>query len=156
MNWNDFVAKWQQLGAQNQRLIDVATYLSGTTRLYIGVWRSGTDGYALYGGVNWTSFTAKWQELAAQNLRLICVTSYLSGSTRLYLGVWRGGTDSYALWNGTDWESTTSKWAELGAANLRLINLETYDIPCGSGCLNNALMDDDPSTIRSGYLQLRS
>src|SRR4030095_5290281 len=74
------------------------------------------------------------------------VTSYLSGSTRLYLGVWRGGSDAYALWNGTDWESTTSKWAELGASNLRLINLETYDIPCGSNCLNNALMDDNPGT----------
>jgi murein DD-endopeptidase MepM/ murein hydrolase activator NlpD len=152
LNWNDFVAKWQQLGAQNQRLIDVASYLQGTTRLYIGVWRAGTDGYALLNGLNWTDFTAKWQELAAQNLRLINISSYLSGSTRVYLGVWRAGTDAYALWNGTDWESLTSKWAELGSSNLRLINLETYESGCDDACLNNVLMDDDPTKAgRSTY-----
>ncbi|HYK46213.1 MAG TPA: T9SS type A sorting domain-containing protein [Parafilimonas sp.] len=146
LNWNDFVAKWQQLAGQNLRLIDVATYISNGTRVYTGVWRAGTDGYALYGGVNYSDFVAEWKTLAAQNLRLISVTSYLENSTRLYVGVWRGGSDGYALWNGTDWESTTSKWAELAASNLRLICLDTYDSDCSDNCLNNVLMDDDPST----------
>jgi hypothetical protein len=83
--------------------------------LYTGVWRSGSDGYALLNGLDWNSFTAKWQELAAQNLRLINVSSYVQNNKRLYIGVWRQGTDGYYLWNGIDWESFVSKWAELGA-----------------------------------------
>jgi hypothetical protein len=34
-----FVAKWQTLGSQNQRLIDISTYVKNGQRLYNGVWR---------------------------------------------------------------------------------------------------------------------
>ena len=86
LTWSNFVTKWQTLGGQNLRLVDISTYTVGTTRYYNGVWRAGTDGYALYGGVNWSSFVAKWQELGAQGLRLIDIETYLSGTTRLYVG----------------------------------------------------------------------
>ncbi len=126
LTWNDFVSKWQTLGGQNQRLIDISTYLQNGTRYYNGVWRAGTDGYALYGGVEWADFVAKWQELGAQNLRLIDIETYTSGSKRLYVGVWRGGTDSYYLYGGLTWSAFATKWQQLGTQNQRLIDVASY------------------------------
>jgi hypothetical protein len=45
--------------------------------LYTGVWRSGSDGYVLYGGLTWDAFVAKWQTLGSQNQRLIDISTYL-------------------------------------------------------------------------------
>ncbi len=126
LNWTDFVAKWQTLGSQNLRLVDISTYVNGSTRYYNGVWRAGTDGYYLYGGLNWTDFVAKWQTLGSQGQRLIDVETYLSGSTRLYIGVWRAGTDGYALYGGLNWTDFVAKWQTLGSQNLRLIDVASY------------------------------
>ncbi len=126
LTWSALVAKWQTLGSQNQRLIDVSTYVQNGQRLYNGVWRAGTDGYALYGGVEWADFVAKWQELGAQNLRLIDIETYTSGSKRLYVGVWRAGTDGYYLYGGLTWSAFVTKWQQLGAQNQRLIDVASY------------------------------
>ena len=126
LTWTDFVAKWSSLGTQNQRLIDVSTYVKGGIRYYNGIWRAGTDGYALYNGLNWTDFVAKWQTLASQNLRLVDIETYMSGTTRVYLGVWRAGTDGYALYGGLNWTDFVSKWQTLGSQNLRLIDVASY------------------------------
>lgn len=126
LKWNDFVNKWQTLGSQNLRLVDVSTYTVGSNRYYNGVWRAGTDGYALYGGLNWTDFVSKWQTLGSQNLRLVDIETYMSGTTRVYLGVWRAGTDGYALYGGLNWNDFVSKWQTLGSQNLRLIDVASY------------------------------
>src|SRR5205809_3709569 len=126
LTWNQFVSKWQTLGSQNQRLIDISTYVEDGKRLYNGVWRSGTDAYALYGGVDWNTFVAKWQELGAQNLRLIDIETYVSGGVRLYVGVWRAGTDGYYLYGGLNWNDFVAKWQQLGGQNQRLIDVATY------------------------------
>ncbi len=126
LNWNDFVSKWQTLGSQNLRLVDISTYLQNGKRYYNGVWRAGTDGYALYGGVEWADFVTKWQQLGAQNLRLIDIETYTSGSKRLYVGVWRAGTDGYYLYGGLKWDDFVSKWQTLGSQNQRLIDVASY------------------------------
>src|SRR2546421_646080 len=69
-NWNNFVAKWQQLAQQNLRLTVLTTYEEGGTRLYAGVWRAGSDPYYLWGNASQANFLAKWQELNGQNLPL--------------------------------------------------------------------------------------
>jgi murein DD-endopeptidase MepM/ murein hydrolase activator NlpD len=94
--------------------------------LYTGVWRAGTDGYALYAELTWTDFTAKWSSLAKQNLRLIDVSIYTKNGKRYYNGVWRAGTDNYALLNGLNWTDFTAQWKSLAKQNLRLIDIETY------------------------------
>ena len=94
--------------------------------LYTGVWRAGTDGYALYGGLNWNDFVSKWQTLGGQNLRLVDISTYLQNGTRYYNGVWRAGTDGYALYGGVEWADFVAKWQQLGSQNLRLIDIETY------------------------------
>jgi murein DD-endopeptidase MepM/ murein hydrolase activator NlpD len=93
---------------------------------YTGVWRAGTDGYALYGGLTWSSFTSKWSTLAGQNLRLVDISTYTKSGVRYYNGVWRAGTDGYALYGGVNWSDFVAKWQELGAQGLRLIDIETY------------------------------
>jgi murein DD-endopeptidase MepM/ murein hydrolase activator NlpD len=126
LNWTDFVSKWQTLGSQNLRLVDVSTYTQSGIRYYNGVWRAGTDGYALYNGLNWNDFVAKWQTLASQNLRLVDIETYMSGTTRVYMGVWRAGKDGYALYGGVNWTDFVSKWQTLGSQNLRLIDVASY------------------------------
>ena len=126
LTWSAFVSKWQTLGSQNQRLIDISTYVKNGTRYYNGVWRAGTDGYALYNGLNWTDFVAKWKELGKQNLRLIDIETYISGGVRVYIGVWRAGTDGYYLYGGLTWNNFVSKWQTLGGQNQRLIDVASY------------------------------
>ena len=70
-DWTQFVQYWKDLGAVNQRLIDIESFVENGKRIYLGVWREGTDGYVLWGGVDWESFTSKWAENAAAGLRLI-------------------------------------------------------------------------------------
>ena len=82
--------------------------------LYTGVWRAGTDNYALYAGLTWTDFTAEWTSLANQNLRLIDVSTYTQNGKRYYNGVWRAGTDNYALLNGLNWTDFVAQWQSLG------------------------------------------
>ncbi len=78
-DWNQFVTYWKDLGAQNERLIDVESFVENGKRIYLGVWREGADGYSLWGGVDWESFTSKWAENAASGLRLIDLETYAGG-----------------------------------------------------------------------------
>jgi hypothetical protein len=127
VDWNSFTAKWQELAGQNQRLVDIDTYVDANgQRKYNGVWRAGSDAYALFGGATWTAFEAKWQELAGQGLRLIDLEVYEEGGQMKYTGVWRAGTDGYYLWVGVDWNSFQSTWQMLAGQNQRLIDVETY------------------------------
>ena len=126
LDWDGFTDKWAELGAGGLRLIDVETYMDGSTRKYTGVWREGSDGYYLSGGLDWTGFVDKWAELGAVDLRLIDLETYLDNGTRRYIGVWREGNDGYYLSAGLDWTGFVDKWTELAAVDLRLIDLETY------------------------------
>lgn len=94
--------------------------------LYTGVWRTGSGGYALYGGLNWADFTKKWDTLNGKNLRLTDVSTYVKNGKRLYNGVWRNGTDGYGLYGGLEWDAFVDKWVELNGKNLRLVDIETY------------------------------
>ena len=123
----NFLAKWQELGAQGLRLIDFDVYTVNGRTLWAGVWRAGTDGYYLWINADWTSFQAKWAELAAQNLRLIAVQNY----NGLWAGAWRSGTDAYYLWANVSEASFLAKWQEPAAQNLRL---DRHGGHTGSGC----------------------
>jgi len=94
--------------------------------LFTGIWRAGTDGYALYGGLSWSSLVSKWQTLGGQGLRLTDISTYLKNGQRLYNGVWRAGTDGYALYGGVSWSAFVAQWQTLGSQGLRLIDIETY------------------------------
>ncbi len=78
-DWNQFTAYWSDLGAVNQRLIDIESFVENGKRIYLGVWREGSDGYVLWGSADWESFTSKWAESAAAGLRLIDMETQAGG-----------------------------------------------------------------------------
>ena len=125
--WVGFEAQWQNLAAQDLRLIDFETDVVSGDRVFSGVWRAGTDAYALWVGGTWTEFEAQWQTLAGRGLRLIDLEIYVDDGVRRYAGVWRAGTDGHALWVGDTWPEFEAQWQALAAQGLRLIDLETYD-----------------------------
>lgn len=146
LDWTAFNTFWKDMGKKNLRLINIESYVSGGKRCYLGVFRSGTDGYVLSpNGMDWSAFVQFWKDQSAA-LRLIDVETFVENGKRIYLGVWRQGTGGYYLWGGTDWESFTSKWAENGANGLRLVDLETFDSNCPGKCMNTVLMPDNPET----------
>lgn len=125
--WPSFVNQWTTFASQGLRLVDLDVYNDandGSIR-YSGVFRAGTDGYALYSGVSWGDFTTHWTNLANQGLRLINIETYLEGGSRKYAGVWRAGSDGYYLWAGVTWSDLEAKWATLNA-NMRLVDIEVY------------------------------
>jgi hypothetical protein len=71
VDWTNFQAKWNELGPLNLRLIDMEVYMSGSERLYIGVWRGGSDSHYLWSGVDWENFVSKWAENGQNDLQLI-------------------------------------------------------------------------------------
>jgi hypothetical protein len=58
------------------RLIDLETYVDGSTRKYAGVFRAGNGAHALWVGDDWDGFKAKWQDLSAKGLRLVKIEVY--------------------------------------------------------------------------------
>ena len=127
-DWNNFVAKWQQLASQNLRLTTMRTYLSGNTRLWAGVWRGGSDGYYLWANADWNNFSTKWTQLSQQGFRLVDIETYVSGGTQLWAGAWRAGTDAHYLWVNADWNSFLAKWQQLSQHGLRLTRFKQYNI----------------------------
>ena len=125
-DWDGFKTKWEEFSKKGLRLIDLETYVQGSTRKYAGVFRAGTDDHALWVGDDWDGFKTKWEEFSKKGLRLIDLETYVEGSTRKYAGVFRAGTDDHALWVGDDWDGFKAKWEELSKKGLRLIDLETY------------------------------
>lgn len=153
LDWSGFNTFWDQESKSGKRLVEIKSYMSGSTRNFHGVFRSGSGGYWLSPyGKNYQQFLDEWDSNSKNGLRLTDVEHFIDNGQRIFLGSYVAGNDGYALWHGNDFESLSSKWAELGADNLRLVDLETYDSSCPSKCLNQVLMRDDPSTpYRDGY-----
>jgi hypothetical protein len=127
-SWNSFTTKWQQLAAQNLRLVDLKITREGGVERFHGVWRQGTGGYYLWVNANQASFVSKWQELAAQGLRLVDIEVQNVNDTLLYSGVWLPGNDAYYLWINADWNNFTTKWQELAQQNLRLVDMKIVNV----------------------------
>ena len=125
-DWSGFVAKWQAFSNANLRLVDLNTFVDGSTRLFAGVFRAATDAHALWVGAEWADFQAKWTALSQQGLRLVGLRTYFDGGKRLYAGVFRAGTDPHALWAGLDWAAFTAKWDAASQQGLRLVDISSY------------------------------
>jgi hypothetical protein len=132
-NWDSFKAKWEEWSNAGLRLTrlssfrqdtGVVTFGDSSERLFLGVFRPGTDGHALWVS-EWQAFQDKWNELSNSGLRLIDITTYKEGTKRMFGGVFRAGTGGHALWV-SEWESFEAKWKELTQSGLRLVALDTY------------------------------
>ncbi|MFZ0161470.1 MAG: hypothetical protein WAL50_20760, partial [Kineosporiaceae bacterium] len=120
----EFVAKWQELAAQNMRLTDIDVSIVGGQQLWSGIWEDGTDGYWLWYDANQAGFLAKWSQLSAQGFRLVSLTTY----NGLYAGAFRSGNDGYYLWVDADDAHFLAKFTELAAQGLRLVDIDVSTV----------------------------
>lgn len=76
MDWSQFSKYWEDRAKDNLRLIDIESYVEGGKRIFLGVWRQGSDAYALWHGTDWQSLTSKWAEYNGSNMQLIDLETY--------------------------------------------------------------------------------
>ena len=107
-----------ELSGQGLRLVTLDTYMSGSTCMWVGAWRAGSDGHYLWAGVDWDNFTTKRKQLGSDGLRLTDLATYVEGGQRKWAGIWRAGTDAYELWGPISRTSSASgtSSAKSGAA----------------------------------------
>ncbi len=128
-DFQDFNAKWNELNDQGLRLIDIETYEANNgDRLWAGVWRAGTDSYALYRGQTTADFNSRWNAQNGQGRRLVDLEVYrLSNGELRWAGVWRAGTEPAALWRNFDFCGWQEKHQNAQASGLELLDLERYE-----------------------------
>lgn len=131
--WDNFRTKWEEWSKAGLRLTRLSTFKrdtkewtfgSGSERIFVGTFRAGSGGHALW-LAEWPSFEAKWKELSASGLRLIDIAPYEHNGSRRFAGVYGPGNDGHALWV-APWPSFEAKWKELSTSGLRLVSLDTY------------------------------
>jgi len=128
-DFQGFHDKWDELNGQGLRLIDIETYLDDNgDRLWAGVWRAGTDSYALYRGQTTADFNTRWTAQSSQGRRLVDLEVYrLSNGELRWAGVWREGTEAAALWRNFDFCGWQEKHQDAQANGLELLDLERYE-----------------------------
>lgn len=126
LTWEELVARWKELGAQNQYLADVEVYRKNGERRFAAAWRIGPGNGALL-LAPWVDFVKTWNELKA-NQELIDLKIVGDGSARMVLGVWRRkqepGQGSGALFIDMTWDQLIAARAELRGQYLA--DVETY------------------------------
>jgi len=93
-------------------------------RMFIGAFRSGSEGHYLLTGINRNTLDAEWARLSALGLRLVDLSSYDDGGGRRYNAVLQQGQDAYALIPERDWTQFGADWKRASGEGLRLTELE--------------------------------
>ncbi|MGB8509209.1 MAG: hypothetical protein WCD76_12550 [Pyrinomonadaceae bacterium] len=91
---------------------------------YVGAWREGQGGKALFRFDNWEDFVDKWQELRKVNVHLRDIETVEINDDLNYVGTWVEGQGDDALYLYDNWDGFVAKWKELHAKGMRLIDVE--------------------------------
>ncbi len=75
-DWEAFKTYWDDLAKQNLRLIDIESFEENGKRLFLGVWRQGSDSYSLLHGIDFESMSSAYAQSNPQNLRLVDLETY--------------------------------------------------------------------------------
>lgn len=128
--WDNFTREWEDQSNSNRRLVDITTYrdTGSNLRWYIGVFRPGSDGYALVGLPGWDAFTQSWADVSADGQRLVDLEVYKENAVEHFIGVYRRGTDGHALINRRGWDAFVDSWREASENGLRLVDLESIPV----------------------------
>jgi hypothetical protein len=79
--WSKFNSQWSTLSKAGKRLLSVATYVDGTDRIYVGVFRTGNEnGYYLV-DTDLSSFSTLRKQLNVDGLHVAGLQSYLANGT---------------------------------------------------------------------------
>ncbi|MEL7423699.1 MAG: serine hydrolase [Bacteroidota bacterium] len=125
-NTDDFGDKYFEMKDEGRKLIDVETYIVGTTRKWAGVWL-GTGTSLLNRNYNQADFIQLCRDRFDGGYRLIDVETYVVGATRKYAGVWEPATEGEARWfniNMGDW--VNEKHIPLVEDGYELLDLEKF------------------------------
>jgi Bacterial tandem repeat domain 1 len=101
------------------------TWKENAKRVYVGVFRTGTDGHFLWADADSNGLVAKWKELSHKGFRLIDLTTYHDGGQPLYGAVFRAGNDGYALY-GANWNDFNANWKTAATQGLRLLKAGVF------------------------------
>jgi hypothetical protein len=97
-----------------------------STTVYNGVFRSGTDGYALLVGATAAALQAQDAIYQGSGLRMTHIDVIKNGNNIEYSGVWRAGSGVSKIQPGTTWAAFTSEWSTLSGQGYRLLDLEVF------------------------------
>jgi murein DD-endopeptidase MepM/ murein hydrolase activator NlpD len=124
-----FETKAQQLfDDKGQRLIHVHTYVEGSTRVWMGIARSGDWSSSFWISNTRAAFETKAQDLFDnQGRRLTFVRTYVDGSTRRWIGIAQGGNWANSFWISDGFTAFSQKAQQLfDQQGRRLIHVHTY------------------------------
>lgn len=124
-----FETKAQQLfDDKGQRLIHVHTYVEGSTRVWLGIARSGDWSSSFWISNSRAAFEAKAQDLFDnQGRRLTFVRTYVDGSTRRWIGIAQGGNWANSFWISEGFTAFNQKAQQLfDEQGRRLVHVHSY------------------------------
>ncbi len=96
------------------------------TNVYNGVFREGSDGYAMWAGATAAGLQQKDTDYKNSGLRMTDMSITKVGNTLEYSGVWRAGSGVSKIQMGTTWAAFTSEWSTLSGQGYRLLDLEVF------------------------------
>lgn len=146
MTWEQLCAKMAEFGEQQQKLIDVEIIerqAAFGTRYnppsFAGVWREGTYGQSLIGGLTWDDFEREVSTQHRLGMELTDLETHFESGVRKYVGVFRSAatrsvsrsgsrtdSDNQRLETGMSWSEFTAMYSSLHDAGWHLIDMETY------------------------------
>ncbi len=138
-SWTSFVSQWETASEAGWRLTEVESYLENGTRKWLGVFRPGNDGHALWAGDSHAGFVDKVNELKAQGLRLVDMNVYWESNSWRYTGVFRQAADLQSIQLNKSWEDFAAGWDLLSNNGYRLIDFQSYRAPAWARELGKAL-----------------
>ncbi len=147
MTWEQLGSKMTEYGQQGQKLIDVEIIQRHAPDTgpcepptFAGVWREGSYGQSLIGGLAWPDFKAQVQVQQGQGMRLMDLETHVECGMRKYVGVFRTAPDTrynptppridleyQKVETGMRWNDLTRKFSSYHRLGWHLIDIETYD-----------------------------
>ncbi|MEO6037999.1 MAG: peptidoglycan DD-metalloendopeptidase family protein, partial [Saprospiraceae bacterium] len=96
------------------------------TMVYNGVFRAGTDAYAMFAGATAADLVQRDNLNKNSGLRMTDLSVTKNGNVLEYSAVWRAGSGVSKVQLGTTWAAFTTEWSALSGQGYRLIDLEVF------------------------------
>jgi CubicO group peptidase (beta-lactamase class C family) len=123
----DFKDKVVQRSAADYRLIDIETYLEGSQRYFVGIFRKGGAQQDVDEAMTWSMFHTRQTANKNGGLVLTHIKPYVEGGQERVFALWEVSSDARnASWVG-DWNSLAKANFHYAASGLRMVDLESFE-----------------------------
>ena len=142
LQWEPFVARWQQLKDEGLCLSDFEIIPRGGKFYFTGVYHEGSDENPIWVQQERNDFIGHWNKLSGGGARLVDLELYQSSGRWYYAGIFRGGSGPYGMKNAMPWADFQTYWqAKEREGRTSIVDLaayrdggkETWDIVTGAG-----------------------